>query len=211
LKIIDKNKDYYDYLSHVYGIDENIAFNRRGSTILTTEYIQQFIENTNNSFYSFWLDLLILETGFVHYLFDIKTQEKGDKIFSLIHTYTDEIHFSKNPVCIYFNDDFDFRSEDRQLRGWKKRDLSYSKLRLKESMIKVWRNNNKPICIELPILDKTFFPSVIKPEKIWQNIYNYLVKINEPNIIDTRDDVSKAIDHGFDKRTSFRNIKNKRP
>jgi len=27
---------------------------------------------------------------------------------------------------------------------------------------------------------------------------------NEPVVIDTRDDVAKAIDHGFDKKTSFR-------
>jgi hypothetical protein len=42
MKIIDRNKDYYDYLSHVYGVDGNIAFDRRGSVLLTDRYIREF-------------------------------------------------------------------------------------------------------------------------------------------------------------------------
>ena len=29
--IVDKHKDYYDYISHIYGVDKDTAFDRRGS------------------------------------------------------------------------------------------------------------------------------------------------------------------------------------
>ena len=204
MKIIDKNKDFYDYLSHIYGIDENIAFDRRGSTILTDDCIKKFIEDTKNTIKWFYPELLILEIGFVHYIFNTSCLYEEDKTSSLNHIYTDGIHFSKNPICLYFNDSFNFRHDDFKLKGMKAMALPYNELKLNERMIKVWRNNDKPISIELPIMDKTFVTSIIKPEEIWRNIYHYLCKINEPIYIDTRDDVSKAIDHGFDKKTSFR-------
>lgn len=36
MKIIDNKKDYYDYLMGVYGIDEKIVYDRRGS--ITKDY-----------------------------------------------------------------------------------------------------------------------------------------------------------------------------
>ena len=34
MKIIDSKKDYYDYVSGIYGIDDKIIFDRRGSKVL---------------------------------------------------------------------------------------------------------------------------------------------------------------------------------
>ena len=31
MKIIDNKKDYYDYLASIYGIDELVVYDRRGS------------------------------------------------------------------------------------------------------------------------------------------------------------------------------------
>lgn len=41
MKIIDNKKDYYDYLSGVYGIDELIVFDRRGSLLLIADCMCQ--------------------------------------------------------------------------------------------------------------------------------------------------------------------------
>ena len=41
MKIIDNKKDYYDYLSGVYGIDELIVFDRRGSKLLNAPGVLQ--------------------------------------------------------------------------------------------------------------------------------------------------------------------------
>jgi len=36
MKIIDNKKDYYDYLSGIYGIDNLIVYDRRGSVPIST-------------------------------------------------------------------------------------------------------------------------------------------------------------------------------
>lgn len=36
MKIIDNKKDYYDYLSGVYGIDNLAVYDRRGSSVLSS-------------------------------------------------------------------------------------------------------------------------------------------------------------------------------
>jgi hypothetical protein len=202
MKIIDKNKDYYDYLSGIYGTDERIAFDKRGSLILKEDGIQKYI--TDNELR--YRDALILECGFVHYLFKIDdTDNKSGYNFHLFHKFIDEVHFSDKPLCIYFIREYDIISSYYYTGGWKqvhKLDMDrYSNIKLTESMI---RGHHKPYSMELPILRNTFVPSIIRPEEIWQNLYNYLCKIREPKIVDTRDDIAKAIDHGFDKKTSFR-------
>jgi hypothetical protein len=60
---------------------------------------------------------------------------------------------------------------------------------------------------ENPIMDGTWIPSLIPAEEVWNNITDYLLSIKEPEIIDNRTDVQHLESHGFDKKTSFRNVK----
>ena len=60
---------------------------------------------------------------------------------------------------------------------------------------------------ENPIMDGTWSPSFIAAEEVWNNITDYLLSIKEPEIIDNRTDVQHLESHGFDKKTSFRNVK----
>lgn len=60
---------------------------------------------------------------------------------------------------------------------------------------------------ENPIMDGTWIPSLIPAEEVWNNISDYLLSIKEPEIIDNRTDVQHLESHGFDKKTSFRNVK----
>jgi len=39
MKIIDNKKDYYDYLASIYGIDELVVYNRRGSVTLNSDKV----------------------------------------------------------------------------------------------------------------------------------------------------------------------------
>jgi len=200
MKIIDKNKDYYDYLSNIYGIDDNITFDRRGSVILTNDSINQFIDDNMSPFV---VNLLLLEAGYIHYVFKIEYGKENK--YTLIHTFEDEVHFSDYPLSLYFTREFHFfNSFFIRKHDWNAHKLTYKNVVFKN--YSKWNKKGKdgPLFIDLPILDKTFVPSIIKQEEIWKNIYNYICKINEPKIIDKRDDVAKAEDHGFDKKTSFR-------
>ena len=60
---------------------------------------------------------------------------------------------------------------------------------------------------ENPILEGTWIPSFIPAEEVWNNITDYLLSIKEPEIIDNRTDVQHLESHGFDKKSSFRNVK----
>lgn len=60
---------------------------------------------------------------------------------------------------------------------------------------------------ENPILADTWIPSLIPAEEVWNNISDFLLSIKEPKIVDNRTDVQHLESHGFDKKTSFRNVK----
>ena len=56
-------------------------------------------------------------------------------------------------------------------------------------------------------MDGTWIPSFIPAEEVWNNITDYLLSIKEPEIIDNRTDVQHLESQGFDKKSSFRNVK----
>ena len=64
-----------------------------------------------------------------------------------------------------------------------------------------WNYVKNPILVGLPLV------GFLSAQDIWQAIYDYLLKMKEPKIIDTRTDEEKAESHGFDRKTSFRKDK----
>ena len=60
---------------------------------------------------------------------------------------------------------------------------------------------------ENPIMDGTWIPSFIPAEEVWNNVSDYLLSIKETHIVDNRTDIQHLESHGFDKKTSFRNVK----
>jgi hypothetical protein len=49
--------------------------------------------------------------------------------------------------------------------------------------------------------------SSIPGEEIFKALYAYLSSLNDKDIVDNRTDVQKAESAGFDRKTSFRNVK----
>ena len=41
--IIDRNKDFYDHFSHIYGVDNKVVFDRRGSTRINDERLLDYL------------------------------------------------------------------------------------------------------------------------------------------------------------------------
>ena len=87
--------------------------------------------------------------------------------------------------------------------GWKKDDSYYRNLS-KYGYVIPDRDGKFQ---ENPILDGTWIPSMIPATEVWNNISDYLLSIKEPKIVDNRTDVQHLDSHGFDKKTSFRNVK----
>ena len=107
--IIDKNKDFYDYLSHIYGVDKVITFDRRGSVIIDDEIIANYSQKHCPSFREKDENFVILEVGMIQYLikvFNFKTKE----IFNIaefvscsmeiVKIFNDNKHRFNTPISI---------------------------------------------------------------------------------------------------------------
>jgi hypothetical protein len=108
---------------------------------------------------------------------------------------------SKAPILI---GELTYNHMDLPWRIACKRDDEFYDAVSKVGYIKPDRNGNYD---ENPIMDGTWIPSLIPAEDVWNNITDYLLSIKEPPIIDNRTDVQHLESHGFDKKTSFRNVK----
>ena len=61
--------------------------------------------------------------------------------------------------------------------------------------------------IEILILADTSISKMIPPTEIWQALYEYISSLRDKPFADTRTDAQKLESAGFNKKTSFRNIK----
>ena len=212
MKIISGGKkDYYDFLSGIYGIDEDIVYDRRNSIVLKDfGYCKNFFSKIkdfhdlkkrkykryhyegNKLVYGVIeegvISYFVIEIGYYQYLFrterylDDNSEVQID--VQLCHKIELKEKKSKAPISIIPVEYFGFFRETPEI---------------KEYLIKQEAQN--------PILCDTWVTSYIPPEEIYNNVYNYLISIREPNIVDKRTDIEKLESKGFDKKISFRNIK----
>jgi len=227
MKIIDNKKDYYDYLAGVLGVDDLVVYDRRGSVVLNSErtllhgmdvyfsqkpiYLDKPLEDkrywhlksiikrretetVKHSYNKTWKEgevyHFILEVGYIHYRFEVErwleenNRESTHVEYRLIDTLKDvRKRYSDVPMCIIpCSAQYSRWSHEEQ---WKERE---------------GRVTN-------PILAGTFIPRVIPPTDIWNALYAYLSSLRDKPFTDSRSDVQKLESAGFDKKTSFRNIK----
>lgn len=200
--IIDKNKDYYDYFSNIYGCDKNITFDRRGSKIITDENVVNIYNYDKHEGQFF-----ILEVGNVQYLirlYDL-VLKKADYLYS-----TAEIFVSvKMEIKNIFRDNknilgfpISIRSVDIPNRSYH----YYKKTRKFKTDYTEYDVTNTTV-INLPILANTQLTRLINPEEIWKELSNYISSLKNDKDSVFVPDIQKVVNHGFDKKESFRNIK----
>jgi hypothetical protein len=220
MRILDKHKDYYDYLAGIYGIDNTVFFDRRGSVKLSQDRLIQEFEydwsgynyedDDTFSEYIKKKDLFaIVEAGYNQYLIRAsnirrkKLSKEGypsflyDGDLELVHVFDDHKHYFTAPVNFYPVMLYNYHlSKD----GTVPKNLNYA------NDIHISLRKGCPENIENPIFIETKIPSVLDAHAVYVNIFDYISSKADFDIIDTRDDVAKAVDHGFDKKTSFRNV-----
>lgn len=158
---------------------------------------EQFPDAYNVS--SNWFDLVIGSVAYVFLVYRV-LQNETDKEVNIVPKLMRKFTFdrsrtkSKAPILI---------GELTYNIPWripcKKDDKSYD-----EVTVEFDNNGNYK---ENPIMEGTWIPSFIPAEEVWNNITDYLLSIKEPPIIDNRTDIQHLESHGFDKKTSFRNVK----
>jgi hypothetical protein len=207
--IIDRNKDYYDYLSHVYGVDKKVVFDRRGSVNLTDEELVNLLKfNLNEKRPLYWNhrgEFFILEIGYIQYLVYLK--DFKTKHFKYIsskmeckHIFRNNVHYYDKPISIRrvnveYNWGWDWRNKKPKEEYW------VITNNYKETITKVYDDP-----INLPILKDTQLTQWLDPEEVWKELQNYISSLKNDKDVDLKmSDVEKAEIHGFDKKTSFRN------
>lgn len=196
MRIIDNKKDYYDYLMGVYGIDDMVVYDRRGSTVFTkTEFEKLFIPHSDNQ--NIYAKEVIVKIGNKVYYFNRKN---GDDDWTMPNEIDYYRHIEKdaNP-CLLSN----FKSK---LKDDAPIELYYC-------YANPWRTYNifkekYRHLVTNPILKEfSFITKHIPADDIWQLVYDWITKRNEPNVVDNRTDKEHIQSAGFDCKTSFRNIK----
>lgn len=206
------NKDYYDYLAGVYGIDDKVVYDRRQFTVLarldspffsyakmdndapkreirTTEWTRRHCK---------WVTKYVatelhcmLEVGLKWYFFQVNRylNESNELCLEWKIVKTKKIaksqRLGETPITFF--------SAYANYTFWHTEKLDISV--------------NKKKAIPNPILAGTPITSLIPPQEIYQELSSYISSLNDKEVIDTRNDVQKAEAAGFDRKTSFRNIK----
>lgn len=206
------NKDYYDYLIGIYGIDDKVVYDRRQFTVL--ERLDSPLFNHNRlekdapkkevrttewtGRHCKWVTKYLatelhcmLEVGLKWYFFQINRylNETNEVCIDWELIKTKEISKSqrlgKTPMTFF--------SAYANYAFWRAEKLD----------IRVKTHDSIPN----PILTGTPITSIIPPQELYQELSNYISSLNDLEVTDNRTDIQKAESAGFDRKTSFRKIK----
>lgn len=208
-------KDYYDYLVGIYGIDEDITYDRRDSYVLShitygmqlqeLSPVKQYFDrprmpkkmyrNVNGKAKLITKEVgfeydFVLEVGTTHYWFKVERYLDNDNLrieASIYKVFDDVEKISSAPLAI-------IPIHHRGYSTFYNQDFFEYK---------------KQQRVDNPILNNTFIPSFISANEIYNKIYSYLISIREKKIVDNRTDIQKLESKGFDKTSSFRHPVNK--
>jgi hypothetical protein len=230
MRIIDKNMDFYDYLQNVY-IDKSIVFDRTDSYLLTKEIMCDALKRRGDQRYNF----LLLQVCNTFWLFLIEILEMTDWYMPTkysIELITNWKNYHKDRKLIDLSViDFNL-SVDHELRKGFFGDYDKSKIMSKqEILIQAVNNGDFKVykCIDshtvyygsgagatkaakhLPLLKACGVADFIDPLEIFLAFEEYFSlekSSNERTESIGLTDTEKIGNHGFDKKKSFRNIKN---
>lgn len=212
MRILGNIKDFYDHLVSIYGIDNDIIYDRRECTLLNKDthpivYFtkQLLLEDKLKSLQNCWnIDdkgkynfskkmcgkfyYYVLEIGFSHIFYEIERYLSDDGTVVIIPTLIkikqncDKV--SKYPMAILPLQGYGFH---------KHKDCSF--LRVDKDKVNDYPN---------PILSSSYLSGFITADFVYNELYNYFISTKGKEIKDNQTDIQKLESHGFDKKTSFR-------
>jgi len=209
MQILCKYKDFYDYKCYEFGIDPFPTFDRRECNKLTNSGLFLWV-NSNNYFCE---RLFYLEVGYSKYIFSAPNIEKV-KDDPIMPIYDGEIHlvrvikeskktWTKEMTLSHLHFNY-FRKKpyrNRSILTCDEDDLDYGN---KNSIFSRYYKDK----IELPILADTKLAGLLDPQEIFANLDMYLRSLHNDVNRESEGitDKEKAVNKGFNKRESFRNI-----
>jgi len=201
MRILDKNKDFYDYLQDY---ESDIVFDRRGSHILTNEELNTW--TLYNRYKSEFTDkYFLLQIGYTNWLILAKATKIGDSGsgYFTVEDYSLELvemwkNYNKSVDFKFGVIDSKFSIEYLYSKKWEhKKFIDDVKLGNFE-----YKNNfteKSPI-----VLSKTKLPSILNAQDIYLAIEEWLSHKKDDIMHDSMTDKEKIVSHGFDTKSSFR-------
>lgn len=206
------NKDYYDYLTGIYGIDDKVVYDRREFTILaSTDSV--FFNHTALEKDTPKKEVRTRKWIGRHYKW--VTEYQATELYCMLEVglkwyffHVDRYLDATSHVCL------DWKvittkeiTKDKKLgiapMSFFKAFRTYSWWDDEKLDVKVDQSD----AIPNPILKGTPIASLITAQEIYHSLYAYISSLNDFVIIDNRTDIEKAESAGFDRKTSFRNTK----
>ncbi len=238
MKIIDKNKDFYDFWAYQPDSDEETVFDRRGSIMLTKGTLCKTINEGSGAGRFVNGEFVPIPMYPYHdFIFDFKNKEAKSPFFIIalaagftfsIIKWTNLKYENSDPIRFYVSPLLDFDMELVCTVKWYEYSgsplclyvPSSSQYVIPKMTVDDWKNANfsnisfRPFFetqsdTVFPILANAGFASIIQPEAIYRGIEEYLLAEKNDKPVESigLTDVDKAVNHGFDKKTSFRNMK----
>lgn len=200
MRIIDKNKDFYDYFQEY---DSDIVFDRRNSHILTNEELNVWVlwsrHKADDKYF-------LLQIGYTNWLILAKPTKINQDGYG---GYTVE-DFSLELVEMWkdYDKSVDFKFGEIKTH-YTLEYLTSKKFNHKTALIDdiklgnfEYKNNfteKSPI-----ILNKTKLPSILNAQDVYLAIEEWLSHKKDDVVHDSMTDKEKIVSHGFDTKVSFR-------
>lgn len=201
MRILDKNKDFYDYLQDY---DSDIVFDRRGSHILTREEL-----NVWSLYYRYKSEFtdkyFLLQIGYTNWLILAKATKIGDggSGYFTVEDYSLELvemwkDYNKSVDFKFGEISSKFSIEHLYSKKWEYKkfidDVKLGNFEYKNNLAE-----KSPI-----VLSKTKLPSILNAQDIYLAIEEWLSHKKDDVVHDSMTDKEKIVSHGFDTKSSFR-------
>jgi len=215
VRIIDKQKDYYDYLRGVFGEDPLAVYDRRGSILFNKESLPLPFKKIDSDNGSGYYGVITLVSGFVcrkiyfeNFPWEKKLFEVFDEFRITRETSTpirmriDYAEYKKGEFKTHMKFTVDAEKNGFPIRYSSGRHSSEDEYFCngKDRWWNLWHVSfRNPILQSIPLM-------IVPAESMFEEIHEFLLSLNDKPIVDSRTDSQKLEAAGFDKRTSFRKM-----
>lgn len=187
MKIIDKRKDYYDYLQGVWGMDPKAVYYRTAQEVFKPGERPEFFTKQIPEGVHGYQGVIYLVCGRIVHEIEFRNGKDGI-VMKRVRQYSEDRPAGRPPLTIEWR-----IMRMKKYVGWKGKGYL-----CQEKVFEEYKAN--PFLLSFPL-------TVIPAEEVFSGIQDYILSKYDVDVFDRRTDIQKLEAAGFDRWTSFRNVK----
>ena len=186
MKIIDKRKDYYDYLQGIWGQDPKAVYYRMAKDVFKSNERPEFFAKTFPDGICGYEGYISLVCGrIIHHIRFIN----GKNGMSMKRYQTEFFDRPIGQVPVFL-----------EWKIYKVKSGTYRNKKYNYHSETFYGYKENPMLMSFPL-------TVVPAEEVFTGIQDYILSQYDVDYVDRRSDIQKLEAAGFDRRTSFRNVK----